>query len=60
MKKVQHAVSQSALEDVFHYSPLLGPLGLAKEGIKIYESFAQRLLRESLAPYAGNHSNGSL
>lgn len=50
MRKVQLAVSRSNLEDVFKFCPLLGPLGLAEEGAKIYESFAERLLKESLDP----------
>jgi len=53
MRKVQLAVSRSNLEDVFKFCPLLGPLGLAEEGAKIYESFAERLLKEGLDPLAG-------
>ncbi len=52
MRKVQLAVSRSNLEDVFKFCPLLGPLGLAEEGAKIYESFAERLLKEGLDPLA--------
>jgi hypothetical protein len=54
MKRVQQAVAQSNLEDVFRFSPLLGPLGLATEGAKIYQQFAERLLKDSLAPLAAD------
>ena len=40
------------LEAVFKYCPLLGPLGLAEEGARVYETFAASLLRETLAPLA--------
>lgn len=60
MRKVQHAVSQSNLEDVFRYCPLLGPLGLASEGAKIYEQFAQRLLHESLGQYANDSKSAAM
>lgn len=52
MRRVESAVAASNLEDVFKYCPLLGPLGLAAEGAKIYERFAQRLLHESLAQFS--------
>ncbi|TFJ85210.1 hypothetical protein NSK_003633 [Nannochloropsis salina CCMP1776] len=56
LRRVHLAVSRSELDDVFKFCPLLGPLGLAKEGASIYESFAERLLKEGLDPLVAETS----